>query len=232
MLTRQPVIAIEKVAVYTTIPVAYSQCSIRLYSRGQGKMNRHSRIFERGTRCPLHTEKPRIQRKADRRNQGKKERKKKQRSASQIPSPSSWKWMTPLTLLVPDNTATAFNGAICNVWWGGEWRYAHDPLTHRNKPPKKKNKREKTTRRISDTKTQHEQEECDSCFGQRTRVLKRTPRNHARRIQPLTGYRRWSPTFPVICHRVIEAPCHRPKVNQAPTNHALHPWRMDGKWTH
>jgi hypothetical protein len=48
----------------------------------------------------------------------------------------------------------------------------------------------------------------------------------------LTGYRRWSLTFPVICHRVIEAPCHRPKVNQAPTNHALHPWRMDGKWTH
>jgi hypothetical protein len=46
MLTTQPVIAIEKVAVCNTIPVAYSQCSIRLYSRGQGKMNRHSRILK------------------------------------------------------------------------------------------------------------------------------------------------------------------------------------------
>jgi len=46
MLTTQPVIAIEKVAVYNTIPVAYSQCSIRLYSRGQGKINRHSRILK------------------------------------------------------------------------------------------------------------------------------------------------------------------------------------------
>jgi hypothetical protein len=46
MLTTQPVIAIEKVAVCNTIPVAYSQCSIRLYSRGQAKMNRHSRVLK------------------------------------------------------------------------------------------------------------------------------------------------------------------------------------------
>ncbi len=106
---------------------------------------------------------------------------------------------------------------------GGEaWRCAHNPLPHRNNP-RKKQKRERRRAAEFRQKNATRAGRMQFLFWTRTRVLKRTPRNHARRIQAVTGYRRWSPTYPVIFHRVIEAFCQRPKVNQhPPTTHFIH----------
>lgn len=222
MLTTQPVIAIEKVAVYNTIPAAYSQCSKRLYSRGQGKMNRQSRILKEAP-AVLCTQK----------NLGYKEKQNEKIKARKKEETKECKPHTFSFLQkVDDSTHVTGSWQHC---YGLQWRHLKRlmgggvalrarSVTSQKQSPKKKNKNEREdARRISDKKNAARAGRMQFLFWTRTRVSKRTPRNHARRIQALTGYRRCSPTYPVIFRRVIEAFCQRPKVNQhPPTTHFIH----------